>query len=298
MEPVASGRWLITWPPTQLKQAPGGASAFRGYNVYRKAPADPDTAFVRIAQDVYEEQYIDAAAGQGSFIYTVRVVDQDGIESADAPQSQQDFVGTWEGEIQLVKGDLAGPLVAAVEESGANADAKENAKISKIQNPQERAQRQKEWAQDKAFGQKVWKPIKELTLALEAAARIGLPIEFDISEKSGKYYLTPRKFLYQDLQNPDSLDLQLVGPATIKVVMDTDKLPRCSCVSTAPTPIRAFTKSARMTITSSWRTRRGRSWKRRGSGCSTKRLRGRIEAQSTTGSAVGLVYSPTAGVTR
>jgi len=227
-EPVGglhSRHWTVTWHRAELKDFP---EAFKGYNVYRRKWGEPDSAFVRVKTEAPDEVYTDHAPDDEDYAYMVRVVDALGNESADSPVEKYDpFQGIWEGEVKLVDGSLVEPLIAAFKKAGEEEEKKELAAIAKIEDPAERARRQREWDATKQKVKSLFEDVVKLLRTFEQFARLGIPIQMKIRRTKGEYFMSFPEVCWQATGWKDEDDIAMTrdGMQTLKVKKMPEGLP-------------------------------------------------------------------------
>lgn len=209
-------RWTVSWQKAELSFWP---RIFAGYNVYRKKLGEPDTAYQLVKEGVMDEVYTDHVTDEkAEYVYTVRVRDYLGnlSEPADAEASDP-FVGTWEGELQLVDGELMEYVVRKIGQAGTSLNSQEQAEINKIKEPAERARRQAEWDKVKAKSGELWGPIEQLLLKVEFLLRVGVPMKFEIRGKNGKYFLRLTEVAWKPTELTEKDEVELVRTGRFSV---------------------------------------------------------------------------------
>lgn len=201
-------KWTITWHRSELADY---LDAYNGYNVYRKKLGEDDSTYKLVKEGVDDHVYTDLAPDESEYLYTVRVRDKRGNLSEPADVEANDpFIGTWEGEVQLVDGELLEYVIRKIGEAGNAMNSQEQAEINKIQDPAERARRQAEWDKVKQASGDLWKPIEQVLYKVEFLLRVGVPITFEIRARSGRYFLLLTEVAWKETGLTQADEVQLV----------------------------------------------------------------------------------------
>lgn len=229
------GKYKVTWERNPLRDATDGrltdgSPYFKEYRLYRKQSSEPVENFelVRSALDV--EEYEDTPPYEGSWVYSVKVVDALGNTSEYGRWNEDPFSGKWEGEFRLVTGSLVGPLNAYFEKEMRLSEAKRRAEIAQIENAQDRAEAQKELEENLKLRDEYWPKIKDLLEGFEELCRIGAPITLEVApdggNRTGEYYrVKMTHFAFAPLEDPSGPPMKGFvfkrGPQdTIEMVVD------------------------------------------------------------------------------
>ncbi len=187
-DPDSPGAWTVKWERAELRDHP---QAFRSYNLYRRKASDPPDAWQKVQEGVAEEVCTDRPGTDEEYVYTVKTVDQLGNESEYAESDSDDpFSGDWSGELRLVEGDFAGPIVRALRSS---------------------------WSKDgkiDAGDEEQLRKIAALLDQLQQIARLGVPTDFTVRPRSGGYVLTVTSFAFMNVKG-ESTPLKRLGPNTL-----------------------------------------------------------------------------------
>ena len=216
-------RWKVKWERVGLQSCP---QVFKGYVVYRRKMGEPDSAYVAVQQGVQETWWVDAAPDLEDYVYTVKVKDVLGNESEPAPIGGDDpFQGDWEGEVALVRGEFAKPLVAMLRRIQEDWRKKELAEIAKIQDPARRASRQSVLEADMKNAAEVIGIIEKFVTMAEDLARLGVPAKLKIQRVDGQYLLSVPELLWQNTGGKDTIKMKRLGPHTLGFAEPPKELP-------------------------------------------------------------------------
>lgn len=216
-------RWKVKWEKAGLQYCP---QVFKGYSVYRRKMGEPDSAYVAVQQGVQENWWVDAAPDNEDYVYTVKVKDALGNESEPAPIGGDDpFQGDWEGEVALVKGEFAKPLVAALRKIQEEDKQKELAAIAREPDAAKRASRLSVLETDQKNAAEIIALIEKFVTMAEDLARLGVPAKLKIQRVDGQYLLSVPELLWQNTGSTDTLKMKRLGPHTLGFTQQTKELP-------------------------------------------------------------------------
>ena len=113
------------------------------------------------------------------------------VVAADGPLDKADpFQGVWEGQVELVEGELVGPILKAMDAAGADLDRQRQKEIAAIPDPEEKARAQKDWDDAKQAGKKAYDAAADIMRAFELLARLGVPMKMRIRRTEANYSLS------------------------------------------------------------------------------------------------------------
>lgn len=187
-DPDSPGAWTIKWDRVDLKDHP---QAFKSYSLYRRKASEPPNAWQKVQEGLAEEICTDRPGTDEEYAYTVKTVDQLGNESEFGLSDGDDpFAGKWSGELRLVEGDFAGPLVRVLRSS---------------------------WSKDgkiDAEGETQLRKIAAMLDQLQQVARLGVPMDFTLRPRTGGYVLTVESFAFMTVKG-ELAPLKRLGPNTL-----------------------------------------------------------------------------------
>jgi hypothetical protein len=216
-------QWKIRWKHVELERCP---QAFAGYNVYRRKVGEPDSAYVKIASKVPEDFTEHTAPDAEDYVFTVKVEDLLGNESEPALIEAEDpFQGEWSGEVALVKGEFAKPIVEAFRKKQAEDEKKEQARIAKIKDDAQRHQAQQKLEKEKKEAAEFIAAMEKLLTMAEQFARLGVPVALKIERKDGQYSLGLSEVMWAKADVKDTVPMIRQGPHTLGFKDQPKELP-------------------------------------------------------------------------
>jgi hypothetical protein len=216
-------QWKVRWDRVGLQSCP---QAFKGYNVYRRKAGEPDSAYRLVREDVTEAWCLDTAPDAEDYAYTVKVKDVLGNLSEPAPNDLGDpFQGDWEGEVALVNGEFARPIVSALRDKQAEQEKKALAALAREKDPARRTSGQQDLAREReSMTQFIAMVEKFLTMA-EDLARLGIPAVLRIQRVDGQYQLSIPEVMWQATDAKEGAKMKRVGPHTLAFVEQPKDFP-------------------------------------------------------------------------
>ena len=183
----------------------------KAYNIYRRS-SDQKKGEGQLIEILSESRYLGSNVifdlppepDRDEYFYAVSAIDRNNNESDRIDADPVDpFVGTWDGEIVLLQGDFAEPIIQVIEDW----------RLSEEEQPDE---------PPPAF-----EMIYELMRALEILARIGLPVQFKIDREGDGYRLLLTEFIFQplDLDEESYVPLDRKGRTKLMVRELREDLP-------------------------------------------------------------------------
>ena len=232
----APNKWWVGWDPTPLWDDPSGKKILAGYNVYRKGPGDkefpktPDYKFkvsdfgaAMLGKEVDVPETRD-------YVFTATAEDINGVESDPADLDTRDaFEGRWSGSVTLVKGNLAKPIIDAMNNGIRDRKAKAKASIDKLKNnatgatDQEtrdgylrQAEREtKAMEEDERQMKGIVDFLGSILQTGEFAARLGIPIDFEVRRVNNEYEMQVKTVLWQDAGMKEWIPMVRTGRHTL-----------------------------------------------------------------------------------
>ncbi|HEX7897538.1 MAG TPA: hypothetical protein VF950_07240 [Planctomycetota bacterium] len=233
LQTQGNDKWLLKWKPAPLEEH---ADVFSTYRIYRR-PLHAAPEVKELVKDVRSgaaNAELVQTELEGKDVadhrYAVAVVDVRGNESEPRDVELKDpFVGTWEGSFKLVDGSFVKPIMELIEKKGAEYDAKEEAAIRRIEEPDRRQRATRSLEENKKARAELSKLLNEFLGGAEEATRLGVPIEFQIRLDGGKYLFSVREILWGllPLEKADRVETELkrAGKLTLRVPDMPEELP-------------------------------------------------------------------------
>jgi hypothetical protein len=176
---------LLRWEPVDL-QAQG--QVFEGYQLYRGLSNEPLDSYQLIhrlpmaaggTDEITFEP--DAPPADGDYRYAVSTVDRFGNESHLMQADLVDpWIGTWDGEVALVEGSFAEPIITAIESWRLHDEDRPTPPPPALA--------------------EVYKLIRQL----EQIAKLGVPVQFQIVRRADHYQLRATEVMWYPLEEENS----------------------------------------------------------------------------------------------